>query len=793
MEVVNLFLARMKKYGVRADKYRPVIATLVAHCEFDDPAQIHLERWDQIRPRLISMIQERAEVNIRSLKQFISVVMDLAGVDTESVGSLLEAAKCPEYALHYSRMHPHDERVLHLFRVFLPARGSPCMRTASEIRDMETDLLAFLDHCSITDTETLKKTDAESLRSAWQTFRGAWTWPHRRCLRVASYFAALHALSPIDIIGVQDKSQKCALPCGNAYLERTMAEFTAATSESRETVAALLAAVDKVDRSVLVALRQIQVKIPTLHEFCQMDHVDLKRLSSNTTGKYLYRFLYQQRCKPQFDPEGRFSSHLCEVTKETMMRWPLLWKCPAILARQVEQMIRDPEDVDHILRFVGTVADVRLDLYSHREEDRTFASVCSFICNVFLLSMDTFRQDIHWPVRTAVVHGIPWTYRELFPADITREELVHLVAAVTASRYRQLAKRPKNVVVRNAEPFDVMLRIMRFFNGAIRNGVFLNAGIRTNDVMNKTEIRKLLPQLERRNCELYRKQRPDFVVERKAQITESDRDALISAIQHTTAKWRAIILLLLHFAPRCNALHRLKLDAVWDAEKGCVRSRIVLIEKLSKKRVIAPNAQVQAALTQYITTEYKPEFRYLFSSPRKPLCIPKAVVRSAVKHVCKAAKVGPFNPHQFRSFIVHLFLKHGGPNGLDKASKYMGHEDCRVTYKHYYHIDLDHIGDNIPFLTSCAEPERPNDDNKSADSSLLSFEYKRRKQAEAQLLRMMTLLTPEQREVWEKMQLDEDAEGTNDASNVQSLDQSIIGDEDITDDNDEDPLARFPN
>ena len=117
-----------------------------------------------------------------------------------------------------------------------------------------------------------------------------------------------------------------------------------------------------------------------------------------------------------------------------------------------------------------------------------------------------------------------------------------------------------------------------------------------------------------------------------------------------------------------------------------------------------------------------------------------------VDRLCKAAKVGPFHPHQFRALMVSLFVKYTGSNGLEKGAKFLGHKNPTVTYKRYWKPNAEELIAKIPFFSMPVQP--PNTSNNTNNSNislqtLYAWEHNKRKQLQDEIAVYMQLLPKE--------------------------------------------------
>ena len=128
--------------------------------------------------------------------------------------------------------------------------------------------------------------------------------------------------------------------------------------------------------------------------------------------------------------------------------------------------------------------------------------------------------------------------------------------------------------------------------------------------------------------------------------------------------------------------------------------------------------------------------------------------------------LGRFNPHQFRSLMVDMFMKYCGNNALDKASKFLGHKSTVVTYRNYWRTDVEQLANGIPFFKSNGTARNVDDYASTNYGSLFECEVLRRKQLERKMERMEALLTTEQRALLrhqEKLQTDDfETDGSDD-------------------------------
>ena len=142
-----------------------------------------------------------------------------------------------------------------------------------------------------------------------------------------------------------------------------------------------------------------------------------------------------------------------------------------------------------------------------------------------------------------------------------------------------------------------------------------------------------------------------------------------------------MVTLLRFTALRSNAIRTLKLADVWDQTKNDAQPLMHAIEKFSEHRLIPTIAAMQAAIRNYVTSDYKCENgEYLFGTKRKPEP-PVSFVRYVLNRVCKRCDLPPINAHKFRTYVTTKIQQANQP--IENASALLGHKNVQTTDKHY--------------------------------------------------------------------------------------------------------------
>lgn len=244
-----------------------------------------------------------------------------------------------------------------------------------------------------------------------------------------------------------------------------------------------------------------------------------------------------------------------------------------------------------------------------------------------------------------------------------------LPRAATVAQLRTIAEH-------SAHTREGFLEWIHFFQGAVDRGLFapgLPAGTR----------------IPRGRCALRARQRRD---ERRP-IRSEDVVRLESAVR--TTREGALLALLRHTGLRREAVASLRVQDVWDGERGCVRREgFHATEKYGESRWVGavPEA-LHAALDVYLRSLESPllagEGGWLFPAGRSGAtraC--PSLVTSTLQRLCRRANIRPpFRPHQFRTYVVDEIVARGG--SLRDAARFLGHRSVVVTYQYYFSGGLD--------------------------------------------------------------------------------------------------------
>ena len=130
----------------------------------------------------------------------------------------------------------------------------------------------------------------------------------------------------------------------------------------------------------------------------------------------------------------------------------------------------------------------------------------------------------------------------------------------------------------------------------------------------------------------------------------------------------------------------MRLANVWS-DGGGLKDLWTVVEKFSQVRRISPCPQLQEAMRVFVMmSQQRHASSYLFGNPLRPRSLPKHVAREVLVGLCRRAGLSRVvYPHQFRRYIVTLFLQHH--NTLDQAAKFLGHASVSTTYRHYWWVE----------------------------------------------------------------------------------------------------------
>lgn len=297
------------------------------------------------------------------------------------------------------------------------------------------------------------------------------------------------------------------------------------------------------------------------------------------------RLLVAARRLPAFDPDGIFESHLRRVPRRVMDAHPLLWKYPSFLATQMLRLVPDAADRAHLLAFVHALAEARIAAQPGRQEARIRANVAVVFAFPVLLGLANTRGER--------------SFRDLLPRTMQRSQMVDAIGRVTGNAYHRL--RTKKVTLQQANSKDGMTRILAFFNGAIRHGLFEDSGIARNQPVAASEVRRRLTALEREQPDAIAAREPLRPVVPRERITEGDVQRFLEAVETSACLRERVVLVLLYTtALRAGAIEGMVLADVWDAARNRPLDYWTVTEKFSARRTVKPCAQLTTAMERYV-------------------------------------------------------------------------------------------------------------------------------------------------------------------------------------------------
>lgn len=508
----------------------------------------------------------------------------------------------------------------------------------------------------------------------------------------------------------------------DGYLGRVL---PGVSPEQRAVVLALLLALplEVYQRARLREVCDVAARLPPLADLAALDHAELRAV----TGSPLVRggYLRWAKRQPALDPGGRFASHLHQASRATMDAVPGLWRFPVLLARGLERHcdLRCPTARDDARRAV----DLAEAIAAARE--------------AALFGRGRLRERL----REAVAHDVvvlvsclhdaapPRYLGDVLPTPCTLAHIVDLAAHVQARLFARLRATPPREVAAGYV-HDAVTRLLR---GAIRNGVFEPA-VRCGEAIRGRDLRARMRALEAEDPRRWRSEPPPRA-ERVPEggLTEDDVGRLLEASRRLGPRHELIVLLLCTTGLRARAVAEIQRRDVWDAEAGRVRPSWSVLEKFSQRRHLQPCAELRDAMARYLSTTAAAADGYIFARPLAPPGRPPArsLARAVLETVCRRAGLPRVNPHRFRSYIVHVFLRNR--NTLDHAAKFLGHRSASVTFKHYWHPDLEDLTRGVRFLpaapTSGERPAAVADDGSAASTlSALEWEMQRRRELETE-------------------------------------------------------------
>lgn len=312
------------------------------------------------------------------------------------------------------------------------------------------------------------------------------------------------------------------------------------------------------------------------------------------------------------------------------------------------------------------------------------------------------------------------------PTPCVRQDIERLVAYAHARELRCQGDKQQ-------ESSDAYLsnQAIKFFQGAIRVGVFEPA-IRSLEVLDRKMICALMRELEHQDPSRWLAGPPDVPKKTYQGITTEDVEKMLQSSRACGPKHEVIMLILCTLGLRRNAIVNLRLSTVWDTKSDRIRSIWSVLEKNSSIRRISPCKDLCTAITRYVKEAYDRRCDYLFGSLHAPHRPPLGAVNAVLRTVCRRAGLPLVNPHRFRSYIVHVFLKN--KNTLDQAAKFLGHKSTNVTFKHYWHPEVEDLAKSLNFFVDasggCVHQPQASASSSTTMLSALEFQMSRCKQLE---------------------------------------------------------------
>lgn len=224
--------------------------------------------------------------------------------------------------------------------------------------------------------------------------------------------------------------------------------------------------------------------------FASMDHAELRALGATPRA---FGHLDRAKRQPQWDPDGRYTSHLCSVTKAFMETHPKLWVFPVCLARALEKWVPVVEDRAHFLLLATAIADARVAALPKREAGRVRTAVAEDMCHIVRSLCD--NPPYH--------HEAPDSIRQLLPFTCTREHLVDVLARIQARTNRR-----RGELQAAAESEYRNRKALVFLNGAIQKGLF-EPNIRATETVAERELHPRMQELERMDATRWRSTVPE--------------------------------------------------------------------------------------------------------------------------------------------------------------------------------------------------------------------------------------------------------------------------------------------
>lgn len=368
----------------------------------------------------------------------------------------------------------------------------------------------------------------------------------------------------------------------------------------------------------------------------------------------LRRVIGKAKRHKSMDPDLSFANHLQHAPRHTYDEFPCLWSYPGYLAKFITDL-RDGDDREHVVAFLLRVTRAKTLQYArHREIQRIHRGVAEETVKVYRV------VSLYAKTNKLSIDMV------LFP-DISEENLYRLVAQLIGRYYHTKE--------------GAADRMVKTINGWIAHGLFPNA----RRHLARWALDQRLWDLEAMNPHEYQasRLRVSKIHERlrrhQVAITPLDVQRLQDACR--SEQERLYLQLSMTTGLRTEALANLRVDDVWDAQRGCQRQRPMVTEKNSQVRTIMVTTKTADLLGRYLSTEHNKASAFLFPSRINPRLPYRTVARTILARICKRAGMPCLNHHKWRTYITDTAV--GSGISVETVARFLGHRTPTTTYRYY--------------------------------------------------------------------------------------------------------------
>ena len=551
------------------------------------------------------------------------------------------------------------------------------------------DIYDFMNNMNICSMTELNQLTTAEIVSKWHMYTKDKVWSYREFSDRCRGISKLCAIDNLQLLQTKQHPlrHKVSTTKGAELFVRNMKHKKNLTEAQRNlwlklTKTALCVNKDhQIRKSTLRSLLYLVSFFTDENDFTNLSGPEIESRITRNPQRFSAKLLIRLRMHHSFDNSKLFQSHLYGVPGWLLQEQPNLKLFPPNLSRALLRYV--PLAVDRA--WLVTLATRLLNARSqkkHRESWRTARGIACSISWLVIPGIVEAAREEKWgySVEYMMRNGIS-----------CKDDFVRVLARIRCATLK-LSKLHRTMHMRDGDQQQSQeLRLCSFFNGAINHELFVPVIERAFRV-GEHHIWIHMEQLNQENPDrwpLVAKTTTTHVP--NPEITSDDVSKLLSLDVSTRGK--VLLYILYTTALRHDAIANMKIEDVWDTASQTVKSLWYIREKFSKIRIISPCPELSDTMSQYIRTEYRDFFAYLLSSPKAPLTKPSGL-RHLLRGMCSRAGVPQFNPHQFRAYMVQMFITNG--NSLEAASKYLGHCSVQTTYKSYFRVDNTRA--NIPFF-----------------------------------------------------------------------------------------------